>query len=87
MMFDKLPKQITLAIMLLKSLDLDISMKIIKDIMYLYREFFIKIKIQPVIREYIVSFYYKDNQLIQFKTDDLKEILKVSKQIKDSRVD
>lgn len=86
-MFNKLPKRITLAILLLKSLDLPLSMKIIKDALYLWREFFIKLQITPVIKEYIVSFYYKENQLIQFRTNDLKEILKVSEQIKESRVD
>ena len=86
-MFSKLPKRITLAILLLKSLDLPLSMKIIKDALYLWREFFIKLQIEPVIKEYIVSFYYKENQLIQFRTNDLKEILKVSEQIKESRVD
>lgn len=86
-MFEKLPKRITLAILLLKSLDLPLSMKIIKDALYLWREFFIKLQITPVIKEYIVSFYYKENQLIQFRTNDLKEILKVSEQIKESRVD
>ncbi len=86
-MFEKLPKRITLAILLLKSLDLPLSMKIIKDALYLWREFFIKLQITPVIKEYIVSFYYKENQLIQFRTNDLKEILKVSEQIKESRIE
>lgn len=87
MLFNKLPKAITLAILLLKSLDLKDSMKLIKEIMYLWREFYIKTKITPVIREYIIAFYYKDNQLIQFNTNDLKDLIKVSQQIKESRVD
>jgi len=87
MLFNKLPKAITLAILLLKSLDLKDSMRLIKEIMYLWREFYIKTKITPVIREYIIAFYYKDNQLIQFNTSDLKELLKVAQQIKESRVD
>lgn len=87
MLFNKLPKAITLAILLLKSLDLKDSMRLIKEIMYLWREFYIKTKITPVIKEYIIAFYYKDNQLIQFNTADLKELLKVAQQIKESRVD
>lgn len=87
MLFNKLPKAITLAILLLKSLDLKDSMRLIKEIMYLWREFYIKTKITPVIKEYIIAFYYKDNQLIQFNTSDLKELLKVAQQIKESRVD
>lgn len=87
MLFNKLPKAITLAILLLKSLDLKDSMKLIKEIMYLWREFYIKTKITPVIREYVIAFYYKDNQLIQFNTNDLKDLIKVSQQIKESRCD
>ena len=87
MLFNKLPKAITLAILLLKSLDLKDSMKLIKEIMYLWREFYIKTKITPVIREYIIAFYYKDNQLIQFNTNDLKDLIKVAQQIKESRCD
>ena len=62
-------------------------MKLIKEIMYLWREFYIKTKITPVIREYIIAFYYKDNQLIQFNTNDLKDLIKVAQQIKESRCD
>lgn len=87
MLFNKLPKTITLAILLLKSLDLRDSMKLIKEIMYLWREFYIKTKITPVIKEYIIAFYYKDNQLIQFNTSDLKELIEVAQKIKESRVD
>lgn len=87
MNFTQLPKMIVLAIMLIKSLDLPISLKLMKELNYLWREFFIKTKITPVIREYIVEFYYKDNQLLQFNTTDLKQLLKISQQIKESRVD
>ena len=87
MLFNKLPKTITLAILLLKSLDLRDSMKLIKEIMYLWREFYIKTKITPVIKEYIIAFYYKDNQLIQFNTSNLKELIEVAQKIKESRVD
>lgn len=87
MLFNKLPKAITLAILLLKALDLKDSMKLIKEIMYLWREFYIKTKISPVIKEYIIAFYYKDNQLIQFRTSDLKELIEVAQKIKESRVD
>lgn len=87
MLFNKLPKTITLAILLLKSLDLRDSMKLIKEIMYLWREFYIKTKITPVIKEYIIAFYYKDNQLIQFNTSNLKELIEVAQKIKESRID
>lgn len=86
-LFDKLPKMITLGIMLIKALDLKDRMKLMQEILYLWREFYIKTRIIAEIREYTVAFYYKDNQLIQFKTTDLKELLKIAKQIKESRVD
>ena len=87
MMFDKLPKAILSAIMLIRALGIKDSMRLIQEIMYLWREFYIKTNITPIIKEYIISFYYKDNQLIQFEAKDLKELLKVAQQIKESRVD
>lgn len=76
-----------LAIFLLKSLDLQLTPRLIKEIAYLWREFFIKTRIVPRIKEYTISFYYKDNQLIQFNTTDLKDLIKVAEQIKKSRCD
>lgn len=87
MMFDRLPKTILSAIMLIRALGIKDSMKLIQEIMYLWREFYIKTNITPVIKEYIIAFYYKDNQLIQFEAKDLKELLRVAQQIKESRVD
>lgn len=86
-LFNKLPKTITLGIMLIKALDLKNGLRLIQEILYLYREFYIKTCITPKIREYIVSFEYKDNQLIQFNTTDLKELLEVARRIKESRID
>lgn len=86
-LFNKLPKTITLGIMLIKALDLKDGLRLIQEILYLYREFYIRTRIDPKIREYTVSFSYKDNQLIQFSTTDLKELLRVAQQIKESRID
>lgn len=86
-LFDKLPKVITLGILLIKALDLKDGLRLIQEIMYLWREFYIKTRIIPEVREYTISFSYKDNQLIQFKTKDLKELLEVAHKLKESRVD
>ena len=86
-MFKNLPKKITLAMFLIKSLDLQIGLKLMQELLYLWREFLIKVSITPTIKEYTVAFYYKDNQLMQFKTTDLKDIIKVSQTIKESRCD
>lgn len=86
MLFDKLPKCVTFAIMLLKAISVPKVNRLIKEMMYLWREFYIKTRITPVIKEYIISFYYKDNQLAQFKTTDITDFLKVSEQIKKSRI-
>ena len=58
-----------------------------QELLYLWREFLIKVSITPTIKVYTVAFYYKDNQLVQFKTTDLKDIIKVSQTIKESRCD
>lgn len=87
MMFDKLPKQILNGIMLIRALEIKDSMRLIQEIIYLWREFFIKVRIKPVIKEFIISFYYKDNQLSQFYTKDLKDFMKIAQQIKESRVE
>ena len=86
-MFKNLPKKITLAIFLIKSLDLPIGLKLMQELLYLWREFLIKVSITPTIKEYTIAFYYKDNQLVQFKTTNLKDIIKVSQTIKESRCD
>lgn len=86
-MFNNLPKKIVLAIMLIRALNLSESMKLVQEIIYLWREFFIKTKITPTIREFTIEFYYKDNQLTQFKVKDLKELLKIAAQIKESRAE
>lgn len=86
-LFDGLSKKCYFAIMLLKSLDIKNFKSLLSEIVYLYREFYISTQIKPVIREYIISFYYKDNQLYQFRTDNLKDLIKVAEQIKKSRAE
>ena len=81
-MFKNLPKKIILAIFLLKSINTNISLKLINSIIYLWREFYISVRIIPKIEYFTVCFNYKDILLKQIKTKDLKDIVKISEEIK-----
>ena len=81
-MFDKIPKAITLAILLIKSLDLREGLSLVQELVYLWREFNIKVRIIPKIEYFTICFSYKDKQLKQIKTDRLKDIIKISEEIK-----
>ena len=81
-MFNKIPKAIMLAIFLIKSLDLREGLSLVQELVYLWREFNIKVRIIPKIEYFTICFSYKDKQLKQIKTDRLKDIIKVSEEIK-----
>lgn len=81
-MFNKIPKVITLAIFLIKSLDLREGLSLVQELVYLWREFNIKVRIIPKIEYFTICFSYKDKQLKQIKTDRLKDIIKISEEIK-----
>ena len=81
-MFNKIPKAIMLAIFLIKSLDLREGLRLVQELVYLWREFNIKVRIIPKIEYFTICFSYKDKQLKQIKTDRLKNIIKISKEIK-----
>ena len=81
-MFNKIPKAIMLAIFLIKSLDLREGLSLIQELVYLWREFNIKVRIIPKIEYFTICFSYKDKQLKQIKTDRLKDIIKISEEIK-----
>ncbi len=83
----QLPKRVALAIMLLKALDLRLSLRLIQMVLYLWREFSIKTEITPVIQEYKILFQYKDERLSSFKLKDLKELIPVIEKLKESRID
>lgn len=84
-MFKNLPKILTLAILLIKAIDIREAPKLIQGVTYLWREFNIKTRITPVIQEYKVSFYYGDEQLCRAKIVDLKEMLQIIEDIKRMR--
>ena len=80
-MFNKIPKVIMLAIFLIKSLDLREGLSLVQELVYLWREFNIKVRIIPKIEYFMICFSYKDKQLKQIKTDRLKDIIKISEEI------
>ena len=71
-----------LAIFLIKSLDLREGLSLVQELVYLWREFNIKVRIIPKIEYFTICFSYKDEQLKQIKTDRLKDIIKISEEIK-----
>ena len=81
-MFNKIPKVIMLAIFLIKSLDLREGLSLVQELVYLWREFNIKVRIIPKIEYFTICFSYRDKQLKQIKTDRLKDIIKISEEIK-----
>ena len=81
-MFNKIPKAIMLAIFLIKSLDLREGLSLVQELVYLWREFNIKVRIIPKIEYFTICFSYKDKQLKQIKIDRLKDIIKISEEIK-----
>ena len=81
-MFNKIPKAIMLAIFLIKSLDLREGLSLVQELVYLWREFNIKVRIIPKIEYITICFSYKEKQKKQIKTDRLKDIIKISEEIK-----
>lgn len=81
-MFNKIPKTIMLAIFLIKSLDPREGLSLVQELVYLWREFNIKVRIIPKIEYFTICFFYKNEQLKQIKTDSLKDIIEISGEIK-----
>lgn len=82
---DKLPKIILRALFLLKALNIREALLLCQQIIYLYREFYIKTRLEPVIKEFIVEFKYKDETLTSCKITDLKDLIKLIDKIKSNR--
>lgn len=85
--FDKLPKKVALAILLIKALDLQEAVKLTQQIMYLWREFSVKIDIKPIIKNFKVCFYYKDDFITKVYLDELKDIIPTIKEIEQAQID
>lgn len=82
---DRLPKIILRALFLLKALDIREAITLARQIVYLYREFYIKTRLEPVIKEFIVEFKYKDETLTSCRITDIKDLIKLIDKIKSNR--
>lgn len=84
-MAGNIPKMIMLALALIKALDLKNgeSLKIARDIMYLWREFYIKTRLEVIPKEFIVEFKYKDNTIVSCRVDNLSTLRKLVATVKD----
>lgn len=85
--FDKIPKKVAMAILLLKHLDIRETLKLTQELLYLWREFCIKTEIKPKIVEYKVNFYYKDYLINKIEIKDIRDLLKIIPEIKKSQID
>lgn len=81
-MFSAIPKVIMLSIFLIKSLDLREGLRLVQELIYLWSEFNIKVRIIPKIQLFTLCFYYKDIQLKQVRTERLKDLIEISEEIK-----
>ena len=86
-MFNSIPKVIMLSIFLIKSLDLREGVRLVQELIYLWREFNIKVRIIPKIQHFTLCFSYKDIQLKQIKTERLKDLISISEEIKKQQCD
>ncbi len=88
-MAGNIPKMILLGLALLKALDLKNgeSLKIARDIMYLWREFYIKTRLEVVPKEFIIEFKYRDKTITSCRVNDLSTLRKLIEKIKESQVD
>ena len=74
---NSLPKTIKQAYLLLRALNTREAIEVLKLVVYLYREFSIKAVTTPKIEKFIVQLKYKDEQLLQLKVKEIKELKEV----------
>lgn len=84
-MFDKLPQSIKTALAIVRIANPWDYLRIVKSIVYLWREFYVRTRIDVVIKEFDIQFYYKDNNLLRLKTNDIRDVIKLIEDIKKSR--
>lgn len=85
-MFKGIPKKVRLAILLFEALDLPLALKLSQTIIYLWREFKVKVSVKPIIKNFIINFHYKDECLLSYGTTDLRDLIRVAEEIKNSQV-
>lgn len=84
-MFDKLPQSIKTALAIVRIANPWDYLRIVRNIVYLWREFYVRTRIDVVIKEFDIQFYYKDDNLLRLKTNDIRDIIKLIDDIKKSR--
>ena len=84
-MFDKLPQSVKTAIAVVRIANPWDYLRIVKSIIYLWREFYVRTRIDVVIKEFDIQFYYKDDNLLRLKTNNIRDIIKLIENIKKSR--
>lgn len=80
-----LPRKLIRVIQFLYGIDIQDSLALFKQLVYLYREYYILTDIKPIIKEYIVTFKYKEEVLVHARVKSLKEILDIVNSIKLAR--
>ena len=60
-------------------------LRIVKSIIYLWREFYVRTRIDVVIKEFDIQFYYKDDNILRLKTSDIRDISKLVDDLKKTR--
>ena len=85
MSLSKVPKIVILALALLKALDLknNEGVKIAQGIMYLWREFYIKTRLEVIPKEFIVEFKYKDETISSCRVENLNNLRELIEKIKE----
>ena len=84
-MFDKLPQSVKTAIAVVRIANPWDYLRIVKSIIYLWREFYVRTRIDVVIKEFDIQFYYKDDNLLRLKTNDIRDISKLVDDLKKTR--
>lgn len=84
-MFDKLPQSIRTALAIVRIANPWDYLRIVKNIVYLWREFYVRTRIDVVIKEFDIQFYYKDDNILRLKTPDIRDISKLVDDLKKTR--
>lgn len=82
-LFARLPKEIAKALLLFKALDSKKAIQLTQAVLYLWREFMIKIRITPVIKKFKVEFYYKDTHLERVDVENIDDVINLIEEIKE----
>lgn len=82
------PKIILRSLALLKAINMATLeyTKIARGILYLWREFYVKTRIEVVPKDYIIEFKYKDNTIVSCRAEDLKSLSRLIEEVKNIQI-